>query len=178
MSSRVSQFHTTLSILAVAIRTVYLFAQHPHALAMFAASNAKRCDHVGKRQNGHRRAFHLPPQVLARGRSRSNDRTRTRGGKGREGDRARAGSTDRSRSAAKKVWMNCIHQVPLARVAPGSRLTPAKEDEAGRCGSDAAAKLRRLCPAAATAIATPRTVSQCREPYRFVPSTLAVHPHS
>jgi len=95
---------------------------------------------------------------------------RTRGGKGREGDRARAGSTDRSRSATKKVWMDCTHQdcILLARVAPGSRLTPAKEDEAGRRGSDAAAGLRRLHPATAMPPSPPSppldrsTIALCR----------------
>lgn len=104
-----------------------------------------------------------------------------------KGERARAGSTDRSRSAAKKIWMVCVQRVPLARVAPGSRLTLAKEDEAGRRGSDAAAGLaassrlrhHRRATATPTAIATPdrsTVLSQCREPYRSVSSTLAV-PH-
>lgn len=136
------------------------------------ASNAERWITSETAQNGQRRAFHLPPRVLAHGRSRSNDRMRTRGGKGR-GDRARAGSTDRSRSATKKIWMDCIHRVLLARVAPGSRLTPAKEDEAGRRGSDAAS-IPLLPPPPSPPLDRSTVVSQYRESYRFVPSTLAI----
>lgn len=96
--------------------------------------------------------------------------------KGEKEDRARAGSTDRSRSAAKKVRMECIHRVLLARVAPGSRLTPAKEDEAGRRGSDAAARPSPPPPATVTttAIAIAITTPGTQHRSVAVPRTVSV----
>lgn len=77
-------------------------------------------------------AFHLPlgPRRSRTFSHQSNDRAHTREreeGKGEENPE-RAGSTDRGRSAAKKRLAAFTHRhaTQLARVAPGSRLTPTR----------------------------------------------------